>query len=93
LNKPNISIFEEDLALSPDFTNSWISTISRYPRMMPYISQTAKSKEAKENILITGLERELSKHVADVSKKNSHSLERRLGLRVLRQNGSYALCL
>jgi len=71
LNKPNISIFEEDLALSPDFTNSWISTISRYPRMMPYISQTAKGKDVKESILITGLERELSKHVADVSKKKT----------------------
>jgi len=69
LNKPNISIFEEELALSPDFTNSWISTISRYPRMMPYIAQITKSKDAKENILIAGLERELSKHVADVSKK------------------------
>jgi len=69
LNKPNISIFADDMALSPDFIESWTNTIGRYPRMMPYLSQTGKGKDAKENILILGLEKELSKHVSDVSRK------------------------
>jgi len=67
LNKPNISIFADDLALSSDFISSWTQAISRYPRMMPYLS--TKAKDAKESVLITGLEKELSKHVADVSRK------------------------
>uniref|UniRef100_A0A6B2L1F3 BOS complex subunit NCLN n=1 Tax=Arcella intermedia TaxID=1963864 RepID=A0A6B2L1F3_9EUKA len=69
LKTANISVFNDNLSLSRDYLSSWISAASSHPRMIPYMTQTPKTKDAKENVFITGLEKELSKHVSDVSRK------------------------
>jgi len=65
-NNENLSIFEGWLDIDSLFLSSWLNTITKRPRMVPYLT--------KQDPILLGLERVLADYVTDVS-NNTYKLD------------------
>jgi len=86
LQTSEVLVFSDELSLSEEYIKSWINTLSKYPRVAPYLVSNQKGKE--DHVIITGLEKELNKYVADVS-KNPAILTKEFNEEIVTQMSAY----